>query len=491
MTPRVGIQKRAALVVGNAGYAHARKLKNAANDARGLTRKLLDLGFLVVGSADAGTGAEFGGNDLDRAAMWQRFDTFLQGLAPGDTALIFYAGHGLQVNDENYLVPTDARLDSENPLAELVPLRQWIELVARKVGARGTTIVFLDACREEPFAPQQMRRLAERTHPAGSEQAGTQVYPAIKQGFATVRVKAGEQVSPTFILFATAPGDFAYDGDEDDHSPFSSALLRHLDIRGLSIDELFKRVGIDVQRRTESKEVIQDPWRETNLKYDFFFKPRTWRPLLELVVSGLAAGLITCALLFDNAVLKAVGNPPWVWAVGLLFASVSGLGVIRWGSGRVLHAGFAVGSSMLAFVVALSILQLSLQIDMPKGKITDLSWRSFIEFRHLTDFIGNPQLLALTFLALLAGITLAVGTTLGCKPQRSVFRGFSAFTGALAAGLSLGIAAVAYVVITEWLAPSSSGGKQLVMVGLGALWYAVLGFQLGYCFTYYVPEHRP
>ena len=479
--------QRVALVVGNAGYAHAKKLKNALNDARGLGSRLKKLGFLIAGPAEARAEASFVAVDLDKAGMWQRFEAFLKTLKPGDVAFMFYAGHGLQVDDENYLVPIDARLDSASALTELVPLRQWIETVARKVGPQGTTLVFLDACREEPFAAEQMRRLAQ------GEDGASRGFHETKHGFATVRLKAGEGASPTFILFATAPGDFAYDGENAEHSPFSGALLRHIRTRGLSIDELFQRVGTDVQRHTEAHEVIQDPWRETNLKRNFYFRPGTWRPLLEMTGLALIAGVITCALLFDSAVMKTPANYPWLWAVGLLFGSVPAYGVLRWGSGRPLHAGIAIAASAVAFMVALGILQLTMRANVPKWDITKLEWTldSIRNLQGLTNFVGNSELLAFTFLSLLAGIVLAVGTTLGLKPEQGVFRGFSAFTGALAVGIVLAFAAVAYVLITTWFAPLSREQLNAIMVAVGALWYGVLGFQLGYCFSYYVPAYRP
>jgi hypothetical protein len=483
MVLTVARPKRVALVIGNAGYVQANKLANPVNDARVFALKLRALGFIVEGGADA-SGA---GIDLGRADMSQSFDTFLQKLAPGDVALIFYAGHGLQVDDENYLVPTDARLDSEHPVKEFIPVRPWIEHVARAVGRRGTSIVFLDACREEPFSPEQVRRLAERPPEARPDETGPQVYGGIKPGFATVRVKAGDQASPTFIVFATAPGDFAYDG-EGGHSPFSAALLQHLDTRGLPIDELFKRVCVDVQRQTETKKIIQDPWRETNLDRDFYFKKRTWRPLLELGLLGFIAGLITCALLFWR------GRIDGFWAIGLIYACVAGFGVWRWGSGRPGNVLVAVASSTLAFSVALFLLETLVvpgSTYRPPFEAGLPSWNEFrtgvLNLQILSKLVSDPPTVATTFITLLAGIVLALGTALGCKPQGSVFRGFSAAAGATMVGLFTGAFFVAFVALRT----GHPEADRALLVGLGALWYAILGASLGYCLVYYVPEHRP
>src|SRR5262249_39798171 len=115
--------KRLAFVVGNADYAQANPLKNAVNDAQELARSLNRLQFEVFGRMGGTEENVTFGKNLGREALDASFNHFVAHISAGDTVFIYYAGHGLQVNDENYLVPADARLDGSNPLTTLVALR--------------------------------------------------------------------------------------------------------------------------------------------------------------------------------------------------------------------------------------------------------------------------------------------------------------------------------------------------------------------------------
>ena len=131
--------KRVALVIGNSAYEHATPLKNPKNDAEAIARALTDVGFEVVK-----------GLDLTHIDFAQTVASFRKKLRGADVGLLFYAGHGLQVNGQNYLAPVDAELADETALGfEAVPLHLVLKLMERETK---TNLVFLDACRDNPLA---------------------------------------------------------------------------------------------------------------------------------------------------------------------------------------------------------------------------------------------------------------------------------------------------------------------------------------------------
>ena len=132
-------ERRVALVIGNSAYSDVAALPNAANDGRAMAEKLRALGFEV-----------FEGIDLSLVEMGNLVREFSRGLSGAEVGLFFYAGHGVQVEDENYLIPTDAVLESEADLAfETVRMSDVLGILNRQAE---TSLVFLDACRDNPFA---------------------------------------------------------------------------------------------------------------------------------------------------------------------------------------------------------------------------------------------------------------------------------------------------------------------------------------------------
>jgi hypothetical protein len=528
--------------MGNGDYAEANALKNAVSDAREVARKLAHLGFQVFGGAEGSDEPVPFGKNLALQAVDATYGQFIAGVAPGDVALIYYAGHGLQVDDQNYLVPSDARLDSPEPLAALVPLRPLIERAALAAKSNGTVIVLLDSCRENPFSPPQLNQLAKNARsvaPGGAAESG---FAVVDQGFATVKLRAGDDAARTFIAFATAPGDFAYDGSGD-HSPFTAALLEHMGTRGLPLDELFARVGLDVMDCARQDAHFQDPWSESNLNRKFFFSPVSWRPVLELGLLGLLAGLVSCLLIFDEkAMLRNPLSHFWLWGVGIFFGTAVGYGVRRWGSGRWRDVVFAIVGSAVSFAVALTLLKahpwtpaelekthlpnlrdvatralyepqiIALSIfagvlfllgmivsyDPPRGVYRGAIWvgavilglASSLGLAAVQIYLANKEatVLAVSLLCVIAGVVFTAGTALACKPQRGRFQGFGAATGAVCVGLLMPAFFVVFMLIKNISFTGLSNGG--LMYGLGALWFAVLGAQLGYCFAYYVPEHN-
>jgi formylglycine-generating enzyme required for sulfatase activity/uncharacterized caspase-like protein len=231
--------KRIALIIGNGSYQNAPKLPNPANDARAVAEALRGLDFAVIEATD-----------LDQPDMLARLDEFAGRLEGAEVGLFYYAGHGLQVTGENYLVPIDARLQREAQVRlQTVPLET---VLAAMESAVPTRLIFLDACRDNPLA-QALKRgmIASRSS-------------AVQQGLAEVRTGVG-----TLIAYATGPGDVASDGDGP-HSPFTSALLDHIATPGLEVRQVLGRVRDEVLKRTRDRQV---PWDSSSLRGEFYFRP--------------------------------------------------------------------------------------------------------------------------------------------------------------------------------------------------------------------------
>jgi len=231
-------EKRVAFVVGNGAYRHVSVLRNAPFDAADMTAKLKALGFET-----------FGGADLDRAALVKALVAFGRAAERADVAVVFYAGHGVQVNGQNYLVPVDAQVEYEAELdVSLVPLELAMQQLRR--GSR-VNIVMLDACRDNPFAANLARTMGTRS--AGALGRGLSRVPA---------------VSGTFVAYATQPDNVALDGDGR-NSPFTAALLKHIEQPGLSISDLMIEVRNEVMQATNGKQV---PWDSSSLTGRFSFR---------------------------------------------------------------------------------------------------------------------------------------------------------------------------------------------------------------------------
>lgn len=231
-------QQRIALVVGNGQYANVPVLSNPANDAKDISNVLRSLGFVVIS-----------GTDLDRNAFTERLKAFGDTIGPKDDVFFFYAGHGLQAKGVNYLIPVDAKLDSERDL-DFGAIS--LDLILRQMKTARTKIVMLDACRNNPFARSLARSMGTR---AVSDSLGLAVTVASDLG--------------TFIAYATQPGNVASDGS-DRNSPFTDKLLRHIQTPGQSITDLMMTVRNEVAQATSGAQI---PWEHSALGNKFFFRP--------------------------------------------------------------------------------------------------------------------------------------------------------------------------------------------------------------------------
>jgi tetratricopeptide (TPR) repeat protein len=226
-------RRRVALVIGNGKYQFAAPLPNPPNDAADIAKALRKLGFDVVE-----------GRDLDRRGMDDVIRQFGRKLDGAEIALFFYAGHGLQVNGKNYLVPVDAKLERPGDLAlDAVDIGN---VLAQMEAEKRVNLIFLDACRDNPLARSLARSLGTRSS-------------AVGQGLASIQSAIG-----TMIAYATQPDNVALDG-EGRNSPFTAALLKHLVTPGLEIGTLMKRVRADVIAATREKQV---PWDHSSLVGD-------------------------------------------------------------------------------------------------------------------------------------------------------------------------------------------------------------------------------
>ena len=224
---------RVALVVGNGAYHRISALRNPVNDAELMAGTLRGLGFDVSVATDA-TQQEF------KSAI-RDFGRRLRTAGSDAVGLFFYAGHGVQSGEHNYLVPLDAPIEEEADLEfEAVPAR-WV-LSRMEAAGNALNVVILDACRNNPFKGgfrSGLRGLTRMPAPTGS-----------------------------LIAYSAGPGQAAEDGDGR-NSPYTLALAEALEVPGLKVEEVFKRV-----RNTVLKQVGlgQTPWEESSLRGDFYFR---------------------------------------------------------------------------------------------------------------------------------------------------------------------------------------------------------------------------
>ncbi len=226
-------EKRQALIIGNSSYKHAATLKNPQNDAELIAASLRKTGFTVTLLINASQ------SEMKRAM--RNFGRTLR--ASNAIGLFYYAGHGVQVKGENYLIPIDANIVDETEV-EIESINVNAFLQTMESARSRMNIIILDACRSNPF---------------GSTSRGS------AQGLAPVRAPNG-----TFIGYATSPGDVARDG-EGQNSPYAKAIASNLLRPNLSIEQVFKKVRIEVQQETESQQM---PWDLSSLTGDFYFLRR-------------------------------------------------------------------------------------------------------------------------------------------------------------------------------------------------------------------------
>lgn len=221
-------QRRFALVIGNGAYQNS-PLSNPVNDAQDMAQALRLLGFEVQS-----------GSNLTQREMRQMIREFGQRIKGGGVGLFYYAGHGVQVKGQNYLIPVGADIQTE---ADVEDLAVSVNLVLGLMdeASNGLNIVILDACRNNPFARS---------------------FRSAAGGLAQVDAPTG-----TLIAYATAPGSVASDGASR-NGLYTQELLKFMRTPGLDIENVFKQVRISVRNLTQGR---QTPWESSSLVGDFYF----------------------------------------------------------------------------------------------------------------------------------------------------------------------------------------------------------------------------
>src|SRR5215208_3941153 len=215
-------QKRVALIIGNGAYQSVAKLPNPIKDATAIAEMFKKAGFEWVKIRQ----------DLGNLEFKRALREFMDAATDADVAVVYYAGHGIQVRDMNYMIPVDAKLATEiDAEDEAVSLDR---IVMALEPAKRLRLVILDACRDNPFARSMKRRVAMR---------------AVTGGLAKMEPTLGE----TLIAYAAKAGSTAEDGDSE-NSPFAAALIKHLAVPGLDIRLAFGRVRDEVLKRTGNRQ---------------------------------------------------------------------------------------------------------------------------------------------------------------------------------------------------------------------------------------------
>jgi len=232
--------KRVAFVVGNGAYKNVAQLPNPAVDAKSMAKVLRNVGFDVVE-----------GTNLTRDKMTEKLLDFGKKAEGADVAVFFYAGHGIAVNGANYLLPVDADLKSEMDVKLGAAINVDLSLEQTMADAK-VKLVFLDACRDNPFADKIRSAKATRS-------------VSVASGLADMTTGEG-----TLIAFATGPGQTALDGEVGTNSPFTRALIANIAAPGVEIQQAMTSVRAQVNEETNKGQL---PWGHTNLTGAVYLNP--------------------------------------------------------------------------------------------------------------------------------------------------------------------------------------------------------------------------
>src|SRR4030081_2564404 len=257
-------ERRVAFVVGNGAYKNVAQLPNPPVDAKAMASVLRNVGFEVVE-----------GTNLTRDKMTERLLEFGNKAQGADVAVFFYAGHGIAISGTNYLLPVDADIKSEMDVKLGAAINIDLTLDQTMNDAK-VKLVFLDACRDNPFAAKIKSNSATRS-------------VSVQSGLA--EMKSGEG---TLIAFATGPGQTALDGQEGTNSPFTRALMANIASPGVEIQQAMTKVRAQVNEETNKGQL---PWGHTNLIGSVY---------LNQAAAPAAPGAVASAA--PTAVASAPGN---------------------------------------------------------------------------------------------------------------------------------------------------------------------------------------
>ncbi|MCW6508873.1 tetratricopeptide repeat protein [Lichenifustis flavocetrariae] len=234
--------RRVALVIGNSTYQSVPLLPNPQKDAEAVAQSLRDAGFNSVSLVENATLSQ----------MKKALRAFQEIADDADWAMVYYAGHGIEISGQNYLIPTDARLQSDRDADdESVSLRYVLDRIHN---ARKLRMVILDACRENPFQGMMKREIASR---------------AVARGLAPYEPRVANEM----VVYAAKDGEQAADGNSSGHSPFAEALISRMTTPRVEINKVFRLVTSDVLTATGNR---QQPfvYGSTPGEEDFYFKTK-------------------------------------------------------------------------------------------------------------------------------------------------------------------------------------------------------------------------
>jgi uncharacterized caspase-like protein len=254
--------RRVAFVVGNGAYKNVAQLPNPPVDAKAMASVLRNVGFEVVE-----------GTNLTRDKMTEKLLDFGKKAQGADVAVFFYAGHGIAIAGTNYLLPVDADIKSEMDVKLGAAINIDLTLDQTMSDAK-VKLVFLDACRDNPFADKIKSNSATRS-------------VSVQTGLA--EMKSGEG---TLIAFATGPGQTALDGQQGTNSPFTRALIAHITTPGVEIQQAMTEVRAQVNEETNKGQL---PWGHTNLIGAVYLNPAA-KPAAGAETASPAAGSAPAAV---------------------------------------------------------------------------------------------------------------------------------------------------------------------------------------------------
>jgi caspase domain-containing protein/putative peptidoglycan binding protein len=259
--------QRVALVIGNADYKVAPKLANPVLDARAIAETFKRLGFKVVE-----------GYDLSAQDLRATLSEFSKALAGSDAAVVYYAGHGVAFDGENYLLPIDIDLKTPTDLdLNAISVSQLLRQMRREERAN---VIILDACRDNPFAAELERGR----------------YRGVVGHRGLNRIE-GDLARGALIAFASDPNATALDGEAGEHSPFTKALIDHLGDQGVAIDTVMQRVRSEVWQATKNQQL---PWVNTSIIGEFDLNPAPAETARTTVVVPEAPAAPTPAPVTEN-----------------------------------------------------------------------------------------------------------------------------------------------------------------------------------------------
>lgn len=293
-----GAAERVALVIGMSKYERIPSLANTINDATAIAGKLRELGFEVDTAIDQ-----------PLATLVETVNGFSFKAETADIALVYYAGHGVELNGQNFLIPVDVNISKPSDIgAQAITLKHLLKAVEH---ARKLRIVILDSCRNNPFADWPVQEVAK----AGTEEFGSAATRSLRQnGLAAPAVDKG-----MLVVYAAKEGEVALDGDGN-HSPFARALIEQLPARNVEIGMMFRQVRDAVLRETKNK---QEPHFYGSLSGVPFFLAGSEMNLAAIADPKKAWGALAPDQAMQLASLAEEGNVRAMIGLGYMSLSAS------------------------------------------------------------------------------------------------------------------------------------------------------------------------